>query len=126
MYVMIFFNQQHYFKGIFPRIYNTTTTTFKLVFHNAFSSDILMYRVDVNGVKKNYRADIKPGISQTFVYSTYYQPWVFKRTDNGLRLYAYVENKRVSIFEAKEFSFFNVSANSTSELHVVVNDQGFN
>ena len=51
--------------------------------------------------------------------SFYYQPWVFKRFDTGSKLFVFIRNEKVAVFEGKDFKAVDVPT-----LHVVINDQG--
>ena len=105
---------------MFPRIYKTAQTKFKVMFYNEYSSNIKLYWVDMNGIKNQYTSNVLPRSSRMMT-SSYFQPWVFEKSDNQLRLFAYIKNRNVSIFEGKEFG-----ANTFSIFHVIINDPGNN
>ena len=69
----------------------------------------------MNGIKNQYTSNVLPRSSRMMT-SSYFQPWVFEKSDNQLRLFAYIKNRNVSIFEGKEFG-----ANTFSIFHVIIN-----
>ena len=99
-------------------MYNNSKISYKAVFYNEYSSDVLLYWVDYNGIKNQYTPYFK---SKTSVKmdSKYFQPWVFKRSNDRSRLFAFTKSENVSIFDGRDSA-----VDPNSEIHVVINDQG--
>ena len=101
-------------------MYRTSKISFKVVFYNEHSSEVLIYWVDYNGIKNQYTPYFNPRTAQK-MDSKYFEPWVFKRSDDRSRLFAFTKSENVSVFDGRNF---DVEPNS--EIHVVINDQGSN
>ena len=72
----------------------------------------------MNGIKNQYRKDVSPRTHRT-IDTKEFQPWIFKISGNGSRLFAFHSNIKVYIFDGKDFDL-----KDNSELHVVINEQG--
>ena len=101
-------------------MYSNSTVSFRVLFHNQYSSNVLMYWVDYNGIKHQYTPYFMPGTILK-MDSKYFRPWVFKRSDDQSRLFAFTKGENVSVFDGRNFKI-----ESNSEIHVVINDQGIN
>ena len=89
-----------------------------MVFYNELSNNILFYWVDYNGFKNDYTENLKPEANRE-MESFYYRPWIFKQFDTRSKLFAFIRNEKVDVFEGKDFKAADVPT-----LHVVINDQG--
>ena len=101
-------------------MYNFSTISFRVVFYNEYSSDVLIYWVDHNGIKHQYTPHFMPGATLN-MDSKYFRPWIFKRSDDHSRLFAFTKGENVTVFDGRNFKVV-----SNSEIHVVINDQGIN
>ena len=113
-------NETTFISGLFPQVYNTSKVSFKVVFYNEYSSEALIYWVDYNGRRNQYTPHFEPSTTLK-MDSKYFQPWVFKRSDDHSRLFAFTKSENMSIFDGRNFK---VQLNS--EIHVVINYQGIN
>ena len=105
---------------------------FTAVFYNVLPYPIDLYWVDLEGRKHEYDQPLKPGHNRS--KTTFFtHPWIFKKSNNGSRLNAFVAGINGSVFEGSTFGVKgqNPRSNSYSQeqttnytVHVTINENG--
>ena len=107
-----------YISGVFPNHYKKFDTTYTAVFYNILPYPVDFYGIDFEGRKHQYSKEFLPGYTRK-EETTARIPWVFKKSNDTLRLFAFVGQKSTDVFKGL---LFDVKENC--EMHISISDNG--
>jgi hypothetical protein len=104
--------------GVFPNKFKKRDTNFAAVFYNSLTYPVELYGINFEGIKHQHTKVLEPGSTRT-EDTTLTTPWVFKRSNDSVRLRAFVRNLNGSVFKGEIFG-----AKQSSKIHIIISDNG--
>ena len=104
--------------GVFPNKFKKRDTNFQAVFYNSLAYPVELYGIDFEGIKHQHTKVLEPGSRRT-EDTTLTIPWVFKRSNDSVRLRAFVRNLNESVFKGQIFG-----VKHSPKLHIIISDNG--
>ena len=104
--------------GVFPNEFKKKDIKFEAVFYNSLTYPVEFYSIDIEGIKHQHTKSLEPGSTRT-EDTTLTIPWVFKRSNDSVRLRAFVRNLNESVFKGQIFG-----VKQSPKLHIIISDNG--
>ena len=104
--------------GVFPNHYKKFDTRYTAVFYNILPYPVDFYGIDFEGRKHQYSKEFLPGYTRK-EETTARIPWVFKKSNDTLRLFAFVGQNSTDVFKGL---LWGVKENH--EIHISISDNG--
>ena len=107
-----------YISGVFPNHYKKFDTTYIAVFYNILPYPVDFYGIDFEGRKHQFSKEFLPGYTRK-EETTARIPWVFKKSNDTTRLFAFVGQNSTLVFKGL---LFGVKENY--QMHISISDNG--
>ena len=103
---------------MFPNKFKKRDTKFEAVFYNSLAYPVDFYGIDYEGRRHQHTKMLEPG-STRIEDTAFTIPWVFKRSNDSVRLRAFVWNVNGTVFKGEIFG-----AKQSSKIHIIISDNG--